>query len=230
MEDIRDIKQIVDKIVIEADLNPAEYTVEDRISDVNDIYLYYIEKATQIGSSEPISGGEAVSENFVVVPGSNVFTKTKPDIPLMRVDFAYAGSPTLFRKVTDDTTRLINGYDWCNMKFFTDEKRVWIEGGLNGTLRVTYAHGGITLFTEADYNESTPPEPEFMPREFRKLLWLNPATVQAEYYKKDRAISLRNQLDRFEQLFFNRYKRKSATMGRIVTDEDSNCGGGTNYR
>jgi hypothetical protein len=229
MEDVRDIKQIVDKIVIEGDINPSEYTVEDRISDVNDIYLYYIEKATQIGSSEPISGGEAVSENFVVVAGSNVFTKTKPDISLMRVDFQYAGS-SIFEKVTDDITRMINGFDWGDMKFFTDEKRVWIEGGQAGTLRVTYAHGGITLFTVADYSMSTPPEPDFIPREFRKILWLNPATVMAEYYKKDRAVSLRNQLERWEQLFYNRYKRKSATIGKIVTDEDDNCGAGNNYR
>lgn len=230
MVDIRDIKQIVDKIVIEADLNPSEYTVEDRISDVNDNYLYYIEKATQIGSSEPISGAEAVSENFTVVAGSNVFTRTKPNISILRVDFQYTGAST-FQKVTDDITRLIGGFDWGHMKFFADEKRIWIEGGQGGTLRVTYAHGSIVLFTAADYALSTPPEPTFMPREFRKLLWLNPATVQAEYYKKDRAVSLRNQLTIWEKLFFNHYKRKSATIGKIITDEDDNhCGGGNNYR
>lgn len=228
-EDIRDIKQIVDKIVIEADLNPSEYTVSQRISDVNDVYLYYIEKAMQIGSSEPISAAENISENFTVVPGSNVFARTKIDIPITRVDFKFAGAST-FEKVTDDVTRLIGGFDYGRMKFFADDKRVWVEGGLNGTLRVTYAHGDITLFTEDDYNDSTPPEPEFMPREFRKLLWLNPATVQAEYYKKDRAASLRNQLDRWENLFFNRYKRKSATVGKIVTDEDDNGCAGSNYR
>ena len=229
MDDVRDIKQIVDKIIIEADLNPAEYTVEDRISDVNDVYLYYIEKAMQIGSSEPISGAEVVSENFTVVSGSNVFTRTKLDIPIVRVDFAYAGS-TIFNKVTDDVTRLIGGFDYGDMKFFADEKRVWVEGGQAGTLRITYAHGSITLFTVADYSISTPPEPTFIPREFRKLLWLNPATVQAEYYKKDRAVSLRNQLKTWEQLFYNRYKRKSATIGKIITDEDDNCGAGNNYR
>lgn len=229
MDDVRDIKQIVDKIVIEADLNGAEYTVADRISDINDIYLYYIEKATQIGSSEPISGAEAVSENFTVVAGSNVFTRTKPNISIMRVDFAYTGS-TIFKKVTDDITRLISGFDWGTMKFFADEKRVWIEGGQGGTLRVTYAHGGIVLFTSADYAMSTPPEPVFITREFRKLLWLNPATVQAEYYKKDRAVSLRNQLTIWENLFYNHYKRKSATIGKVITDEDDNGCGGSNYR
>ncbi len=229
MEDTRDIKQIVDKIVIEADLNPSEYTVAQRLSDVNDTYLFYIEKAMQIGSSEPISASEVISENFTVVAGSNVFARTKIDIPITRVDFQFAGSST-FEKVTDDVTRLIGGFDYGDMKFFADDKRVWIEGGQAGTLRVTYAHGSITLFTEDDYNASTPPEPEFMPREFRKLLWLNPATVQAEYYKKDRAVSLRNQLERWEQLFYNRYKRKSATIGKIVTDEDDNGCAGNNYR
>ena len=229
MDNIRDIKQIVDKIVKEADLNPDEYTVEDRIADVNDWYLYYIEKAIQIGSKEPISASEAVSEEFTVVAGSNVFTRTKVDIPIMRVDFQYSGAST-FDKVTEDASRLIGGFDYGKMKFFADEKRIWIEGGQAGTLRVTYAHGGITLFTEADYAMSTPPEPTFLPREFRKLLWLRPATIQAEYYKKDRAVSLRNQLTETETLFINHYGRKSARNGRIETDEDHNECGGNNYR
>lgn len=229
MEDIRDIKQIVDKIVKEADLNPNEYTVEDRLSDVNDTYLYYIEKAMQIGSREPISASEAISETFTVVPGSNVFTRTKKDIPIMRVDFQFAGSST-WKAITEDASRLIGGFECCNMKFFADEKRIFIENGQNGTVRITYAHGGIVLFTEADYNMSTPPEPDFMPRTFRKLLWLNPATVQAEYYKKDRAVSLRNQLEKLEQQFINHYARNSSINGKVVTDEDDYSCGGSNYR
>lgn len=227
MDNIRDIKQIVDKIIVEADLNPAEYPVEDRIGDVNESYLYYREKAMQIGSSEPISADEAVSETFTVVPGSNVFTRLKMDIPILRVDFQFAGSST-WQPITEDASRLIGGFYCCNMKFFADEKRVFVENGQNGTLRVTYAHGGIVLFTTADYSASIPPEPDWLPREFRKLLWLNPATTQAEYYKKDRAVSLRNQLERLEVLFENHYKRKSVINGRIETDE-GNCGG-SNYR
>lgn len=223
-----DIKQIVDKIVKEGDLNPNEYSVADRIVDVNEWYLYYIEKAMQIGSREPISASEAVSETFTVVTGSNVFNRLKQDIPIMRVDFQFAGSST-WQKVTEDISRLIGGFECFEMKFFADEKRVWVENGQNGTLRVTYAHGGITLFTTADYSMSTPPEPEFMPIEFRKLLWLRPATIQAEYYKKDRAVSLRNQLTEVENLFINHYRRGSSINGKIVTDEDYNCGG-SNYR
>lgn len=223
-----DIKQIVDKIVKEGDLNPNEYSVADRIVDVNEWYLYYIEKAMQIGSREPISASEAISETFTVVPGSNTFTRTKQDIPIMRVDFQFAGSST-WQKVTEDISRLIGGFECFEMKFFADEKRVWVENGQNGTLRVTYAHGGIVLFTTADYSMSTPPEPEFLPIEFRKLLWLRPATIQAEYYKKDRAVSLRNQLTEVENLFINHYRRGSSINGKIVTDEDYNCGG-SNYR
>lgn len=227
MDDIRDIKQIVDKIVKEGDINPAEYTVEDRIADVNEHYLYYIEKATQIGSSEPISVGEAISEQFNVVAGSNSFTKLNPDIPMLRVDFQFDGSSS-WETVTQDTSRFIGGFDYCGMRFFADEKRVFIENGQVGKLRVTYARGGIILFKTSDYSLSTPPEPEWLPREFRKLLWLAPATIQAEYYKKDRAVSLRNQLTRVEEQFFNHYSRKSATTGRIIT-ESNNCGG-NNYR
>ena len=56
------IKQIVDKITKEADINPREYTVADRIVDVNSEYLMLVEKARQIGSIEPISNAETFTE------------------------------------------------------------------------------------------------------------------------------------------------------------------------
>lgn len=209
-------------------MQASQYPIANRIDDVNARYLILIEKATQIGSKEPISGLEVVSENFTVVLGTNTFTRTIKDIPIFRVDFQHENS-TGYCRVKEDLARRLGFICSCGMKFFADEKRIFIEDGVAGTVRVTYAHGNITLFTVADYNNVAPPSPVWLPVTYHPLLWLEPAAVQAEYYKKDRAVSLRNQLTRLENLFNNRYFRNAEINLRFETSE-SHCGSGTNYR
>lgn len=221
------IKYLVDKIVKEADINPREYTVEDRIDDINQKYLELIEKAVQIGSTEPISGAEVVSETFTTVQGSNTFTRTLKDIPLFRVDFMPTGG-SRYCRISEDQSRGINV--WCCKKgcccitFFADEKRIFVEDARPGTIRLTYARGAITTFTVGDYESLTPPSPVWLPETFQKLLWLEPATVMAEYYKKDRAVALRNQLTKLETLFENHYRRNAQWNQEVCTDS------GPNYR
>lgn len=222
-----DIRQIVDKIPKEADINPVEYTVEDRLDDVNQKYLELIEKAVQIASKEPISGAEVFSETFSVSQGSNTFTRTIVDVPLFRVDFMGEGA-SRYCRLEEDESRGINTWcckkGCCWLKFFADEKRIFVEEGRPGTLRVTYARGAVTTFTLSDYNAPTPPSPTWLPEVFRKLLWLDPATVQAEFYKKDRAVGMRNELTRLEVMFENHYRRNAQWNQKIETDS------GPNYR
>lgn len=216
------ITQIVDKIIKEADLNPAEYTVADRINDINDAYLQYAEWQAQIGSKEPASETETIDETFTVAYGSNVFLRTIIDKPIVRVDFAPVGASTnSYCTVTEDYGRGTNmSCRACGIVFFANEKQIFVEEGQIGTLRVTYGYGDIATFTESDYNSSTPLYPDFLPVVFHPLLWLKPATIQAEYYKKDRAKSLRAQLNSLEQLYFNHYSRNTGNVSwRIETDE-----------
>lgn len=221
------IAQIVDKIVVESDVQASQYPIANRIDDINAKYLALIEKAIQIGSKEPISGLEVFSETFTVVTGSNTFVRTIKDIPIVRVDFQHSGS-TGYCRVTEDLARKIGFLCSCGMKFFADEKRIFVENGRPGTVRITYARGDITLFTEADYSNPTPPSPTWLPSTFHPLLWLEPAAVQAEYYKKDRAVSLRNQVTRLETLFENHYQRNAVGMARFDTTH-RDCHG-DNYR
>ena len=81
------IKQIVDKIPKEADINPNEYAVADRIDDINSRLLILVERANQIGSKEPMNDGEDISEDFTVVAGSNTFDRTIKNVPIQRVDW-----------------------------------------------------------------------------------------------------------------------------------------------
>lgn len=216
------IKQIVDKIIKESDVNPLDYPVSDRIDDVNEFYLEYIEQAVQIGSTVPISEAEDTSEDFTVVAGSNTFTRTIQDVPILRVDFQN-NSVGSFEPVCEDPSRLIGGVNIGKTRYFANEKQIFVEEGYAGTLRVTYARGGLTLFTEADYNLGSGwPSPDYLPNTFQPLLWLRPALRMAELYKPKRVKSLRTRVERLETLFYNHYGRESAFDLDIVTDEGSN--------
>jgi hypothetical protein len=232
------IKTIVDKIVKEADINPREYTVADRIVDVNAEYLYRAEKANQIGSLIPPSSVTEADirddqEVFTVVSGSNIFLRTIPDAPIVRVDFKHSGSDR-YDRVKKDQSRMVNGYCIGDQKYFANEKQIFVENGVAGELRVTYAHGSITPFTVADYEEDPEediPSPDWLPEVFHPLLWLKPAMVQAGYYKKDRYPVLKAEFDRLDVLFDNRYGRNSARDLRFETGDDNCFGiGGRNNR
>lgn len=213
------IKQIIDKALKEADVQAQDWPVSNRLEDVNMEYLMRVEKTVQIGSKSPASKSEAVSENFTVVAGSNTFTRTIKDVPIVRVDFKHSGADR-FEKVDEDNSRMINGYCLGDQTFFTNEKQVFVENGYAGTLRVTYARGSVVTFTQADYDNATPPSPDWLPEVFHPLLWLAPAMTQAGYYKKDRYAVLQAQFERLDTLFDNHYGRDAIVDGEIRTDED----------
>lgn len=222
------IKEIVDKIVKEADLNPREYTVADRIEDVNSKYMELVELARQTASREPISGGETFSETFTLVEGSNEFTRTMPDLPIFRVDYQPAGS-TRWCRVTEDQSRKIG--EWCcedsvccDFKFFANEKKIFSERARAGTLRVTYLTGELVLFTAADYTNPNPPSPIWLPTTFHDLLWMYPALHQAELYKPDRVNYLERRIVPKQNLFDSHYSINSAWDSEYDTCE------GPNYR
>jgi hypothetical protein len=225
-----DIKYIVDKALKESDVQAQDWPVSERLADVNVEYRIRVEKAVQIGSKIPASAKEDVSETFSVVAGSNEFDRTIVDVPVVRLDFMPTGG-SRFEKVTRDQSRSINGWCWGDIRGFFDEKRVFIENGVSGTLRVTYGRGALVTFDMDDYEDETPPSPDFLPEVFHPLLWLVPALAQAEYYKKDRVSALQRQVTRLEALFDNHYGRDAIYDGQIVTDEDdSSCFGNGNGR
>lgn len=214
------IKEIVDKIIKEADVQPNSYSVADRIEDINKRYLFYIEKAVQIGSKVPMSEGEATSETFTVVSGSNTFTRTIQDVPIKRVDFQHNGS-TVFHGVPYDQSRMIAGVNFADMRFWANEKQMFVEDGYAGTLRVTYDRGAVTLFTAADYALGSGwPTPDFLPEVFHPLLWLDPAYVASRKWNKGRSAYLKDERDELRALFDNHYGRESAHDSAFETEND----------
>lgn len=214
------IKEIVDNIIKEADVQANSFSVADRIARVNARYLFYIEKAVQIGSKVPISNAEDVSENFTVVAGANTFTRTIQDVPIRRVDFQHNGS-SYFDGIPYDQTRKISGVNFGEMRFWADEKRIFVEEGYAGTLRVTYDRGAVTLFTVADYELGSGwPSPDWLPETFHDLLWLDPAYVASRKYSKGRSAYLKDERDELRDLFNNHYGRESAIDSSFVTDDE----------
>jgi hypothetical protein len=213
------IKEIADKIIKEADVTTANYQIADRIVDINSMYLRLVEKAVQIGSKLPISNGEANSETFTVVSGSNTFTRTMKNVPIVRVDFKHEDAE-IYQAVDFDNSRLISVVNFGEMRFWANQKQVFIEEGYAGTLRVTYARGAVTLFTVADYNlGSAWPSPDWLDEVFHDLLWLKLAYRQAKMYKKDRAAGIKEELDELQTLFDNKFGRDSIHDSAFSTDE-----------
>jgi hypothetical protein len=214
------IKEIADKIIKESDTTAANYQVADRIVDINSMYLRLVEKAVQIGSKVPISNAEATSETFTVASGSNTFTRTIKNVPIVRVDFKHENSEK-FEAVHFDNSRLIAGINFGEMRFWANQKQVFVEEGYVGTLRVTYARGGITLFTTADYELGSGwPSPDWLDDVFHDLLWLKLAYRQAKMYKKDRAAGLKEELDELQLLFDNKFGRDAIHDSSIETEVD----------
>lgn len=218
------IKTLVDKIIKEGDIQAQDYSVADRVEDINAEYLLRIEKSVQIGSKIPISKAEATSETFAIVTGSNTLTRTIKDVPIVRLDFKPTGG-SYYEPVPVDPGRRINMFCLADQRYFANEKQIFVENGVGGTLRVTYSRGLITLFTAADYALSSAwPSPDFLPEVFHPLLWLKPAMTQAGYYKKDRYPILKAEFERIETLFDNHYGRDSAHDSSFDTSGDDGCG------
>lgn len=219
------IKEVVDRIIVEADVNPAEYTVEARLADVNSEYIILVEKAMQIGSIEPISNAEVLDEVFSIVEGSNTHLRTIKDVPIQRVDYRFDGDSRWCRLELDQT-RAINTWcckdKCCDIRFFVNEKQIFIENGRPGEIRVTYVHGNVPLFTMGDYENINPPELDWLPVVFHDLVWLRPALYQAQYYKTNRVNALETRIERLQTLFDNHYGRNAVKNSQISTDEPIN--------
>ncbi len=212
------IKEIVDRIPKEGQINANDYPVASRLADCGAIYLQLIEHAVQIGSTVPISNAETTSEDFTVVAGSNTFTRTIKDAPILRVDFSY--DDVLFIPVCEDGSRLIGGINVGETRYFGNEKQIFVEEGQAGTLRVTYARGGITqVFTQTNYDlGSAWPSPDFLPEVFHDLLWLKPSIWKTKISEVRTALESRH--DPLMELFYNHYGRDAVQTSQMVTEED----------
>jgi hypothetical protein len=215
------IKKIADKIIKEGDINPREYTIEDRIDDINTEYLALIEHATQIGSKFPMTDGTTDSEIFTLVAGDNTFTRTIKDTEIVKVEFRI-DTESRWDCLDHDDKKCLNCYSLMDMRFSANEKQVFIKDARDGFARITYNRPAITLFTLADYSLPIPPSPDWIPETFHPLLWLRPTLNQAGYYKKDRYEVLKAQYADLFELFTDHYERNAGVNMEFEEGKNNN--------
>ena len=215
------IKQIVDKILKEADISGTRYTVADRIDDVNAEMQKLITYATQLGSKFPMTDGTTAYEDFTLVAGDNTFTRTKPDISIIKVEYRQDEN-TEWQCLDRDTQLCERCFAYLSMRFRADEKTVTVSDALVGEIRVTYERPTITLFTESDYTDPTPPSPTWIPSEFHPLLYLKPALDQARLYKPDRVEKIKADRDEYIELFDAHYRRNATVYATIQSEDTPN--------
>lgn len=214
------IKEVIDKVWVESDTQINSYPLANVLYDVNARILKLIGRARRIASKEPISNGETFSEIFSISSGSTTHIRTIKDIPLFRVDYKSL-TATKWCRISEDESRGIN--TWCCKKgcccisFFADEKRIFVEDGRDGEIRVTYASGEFVPFTESNYNSMTPPEITWIPEEFQDLIWLYPALRQANFYKPDRVRGLTDEIRELQSAFDSHYRRNAQWNQEIDT-------------
>lgn len=219
------IKEAVDRVWVESDVQKNSYPLANVLADVNARIRKLISRARRIASREPISAGEAFSETFTVTQESETFIRTIEDIPVFRVDYMATGG-TRWCRIEEDQSRGINTWcckkGCCELVFFVDEKRVFIEQGRAGTIRVTYASGAFVAFTEANYNAVPSPEITWIPEDFQDLIWLYPALRQARFYKPDRVNGLQAEVDQLQADFDSHYRRNSSWNQKLDTGTPPN--------
>lgn len=219
------IREAVDKVWSESDVQKNSYPVANVLYDVNARILKLIGRARRIASKEPISDGETFSETFTIPQGSSEHTRTIKDIPLFRVDYK-TDTATKWCRIYEDESRGINTWcckrGCCTIVFFADEKRIFIENGRPGEVRVTYASGVFVPYTLDDYEDPAPPEITWIPEEFQDLIWLYPALRQARYYKPDRVNGIVEEINELQAAFDSHYRRNAQWNQEICTDSPPN--------
>lgn len=217
------IKQIVDRIISEGDLNRAHYTVADRLIDVNTEQRKLIEIANQYGSKYRISNAEENKEVFTIVDGDNEFTRTIPNVNIVKWEWTNLDTPDerdWQELVEGDTEKL----EWYirGMRITADEKKVFAKDAYAGKLRVTYERGLITDFTEADYNNTTPPEITWIDRLYQPLLYMGPMLPKLGKFKKGNFYTTQKKAyDDLMELFINKYGRNAKISDQLDVEDDN---------
>lgn len=204
------IKDIVDKIIKEGDINPTHYTPTDRLVDVNSARRFLREKATQLGARFPaLATGEALTQTETTVQGDNTFTRDVPYANIVSVEFSHDGTyyddlvPRHILTKKNVASRI------GDVEFKADEKNITIKDALAGTIRITYEHGNLTDFDIDDYNAGTPPTPDDIPTFAHDLLWMRPLLMQTAFYKSERYAIIKERYDELFDMFLNHYDRVS---------------------
>lgn len=213
------IKRITDRIYKEADVNRREYVMEDVIDDVNQEYLFLIEKARQIGPSVPMGDGAAVTQTMTnVTKGETQFSRNIANVGIVKVEYRYVNNEEWQCMDKDDLCATCRKCEVATFRAY--ERDIYITSNVDSIdVRITYDRPLIQKFTVADVSLTTPPEPLFLPEEFHPLLWMKPALTQTGYFKTERYPVLQARYEELFEQFSQHYRRGAQYEAYVETNE-----------
>lgn len=217
------IKQIVDRITSEGDLNRAHYTVADRLIDVNTEQRKLIEIANQYGSKYRISNAEENQETFTIVDGDNEFTRDIPNVNIVKWEWTNLATPEErdWQELTEGDHEKLEWYI-RGMRVTADEKKIKVKDAYAGKIRVTYERGLITDFDLGDYDTSEPTEITWIDRLYQPLLYLGPMLPKLAKFKKGNFYTAQKKVyDDLLELFINKYSRNAVISDQLDIEDDN---------
>lgn len=213
------ILEISNKASKEAYIPANEWPVASRIEDINTEHRLLKEEAGMIGSKYSIADSSPKYEDFTLVVGDNEFTRTIPNIGIRYVQYRQT-SESDWEMMDHEDTPGKNQYWILDMRFTADEKKIQVLDAHAGFVRVTYERSATTDFTTADLDADPVPSPDWLPLEFRDLLWLGPVLMQM--ISEERRTVLTDRYTRIKDLFDLHYGRFATQNSEIEIDGGSN--------
>ena len=194
-----------------------------------------------IGSKFPISDGTDNFEEFTIEAdnaGQSVtLDRTIPDTSITLVQHKYTDQ-SRFICLTRDVTVCRDAYGYKGYQFIANAKKIYLKDAIPGTLRVSYDHAAVIMFTQEDYDleDANQKQPTWLGEIYHNLLWLQPAYNKALKFNPEKAKALEPELKRIEEMFFNEFYRNTEINAEFTTDDfarsNRNNGGlgGNNHR
>jgi len=208
------IKEIVDKIVKEADINASEYIINDRLDDIHQTRLKLATKMRQWGYVPQ----KTQTDIHTITTGNSGFAKPFKHAEIKKIEYGPTGGD-------ENSFRCIEKRQDCNgggcsryidgIKYTEDTGSVYIWNGTAGQIRVTYVYDIITKWTNADYTTGTA-TPDELPEVYHALLWLDQVRRHTGYYSKERYDQLMVEYNELYKLFNNELQRNAPEYYDIV--------------
>ncbi len=217
-------KDIIDNIVKKADIRTEEYSVDDRIQDVNNYEMELKEVATQIDSFFPPRQEGEVSQETFTIEDSNIDVEgtfsddrtIKNTIPV-EVFFKREGS-SVYRNIPKRTVELEEDLHLNRMLYEASSNKIIVRNARSGTLMVKYEQGAFIEYTRTMYDDTTNEStPSWMPNPFHNLLWMKPALDIARTYNTERVAVLEQEHSDLFELFQQHWLRNKNLEKKIET-------------
>lgn len=193
------IKNLVDRIISESDVNPDEYTVVSRLEDIHQTRM-------ELAALTRMAGTDVQTETEqteTLVAGDQIFAKSYRHADLIRVEYKPIGSMVSQYRCLDrrvDCTGRGCTVALGQMAYTEDSGNVYIWDGFVGDLKFTYTDDQIVEWVESDYDDEIAEATE-LKEVYQKLLFLAQVVRHAGYYSKERYEQLSIEHDSLFSLF-----------------------------